>query len=282
MNAKKSISLVIAGALVACLALFGCSSNNTDTSKSTDTSSSTQSSTTSSTSGTYKLIQDDTLTVASSLDYPPFENLENGEAVGLDIDIAQAIADELGLKLEVKNLQFDTILAGIAAGGQADMGISGFTVDPERAKTVDFSDTYYTDDLAVAAMKGGSVNKDNASEELNKQGVVIAVQSGTSGEDYCLENFPNATIQPYGNSTDAFAAMQAGQANYVCTNYAVVKRMLSDAYTDAEVVLPVATGEEYAIAVSKDNPELLSAINKAVQKLQSNGTIEDLTNKWLG
>ncbi len=277
MAKKRFLTIALAAMLAMTFALFGCSSNS-----STESSNSSNSSANTSSSSSYTLIEDGKLTVASSLDYPPFENLENGEAVGLDIDIANAVAKELGLTAEVKNLQFDTILAGIAAGGQADIGISGFTVDPERKQTVDFSDTYYTDDLAVAAKKGGSVTSANAAEELNKEGVVIAVQSGTSGEDYCKENYPNATISPYGNSTDAFAAMGAGQANYVCTNYAVVQKMLSTSYSDAEVVLPIATGEEYAIAVSKDNPQLLKAVNEAINKLKSDGTIDDLTNKWLG
>lgn len=276
MKLKKWAACAAAGALVASFALFGCSSGDNNA-KDNATNKANEPA-----AASYTLVQDGTLTIATSPDYPPFENLENGEAVGLDIDIAQAVADELGLKLEVKSLQFDGILTAIAAGGQADLGISGFTVDPERAKTVDFSETYYVDDLAVAAMKGGTVNKDNAAEELNKAGVVIAVQSGTSGEDYCKENFPNATIQPYGNSTDAFAAMQAGQAQYVCTNYAVVQRMLASAYNDAEIVLPIATGEEYAIAVSKDNPELLAAVNDAITKLQKEGTIDELLGKWLG
>ena len=119
-------------------------------------------------------------------------------------------------------------------------------------------------------------------EELNKAGVIIAVQSGTTGETYCRENFPNATIQPYGNSTDSFAAMQAGQATAVCTNAAVVKKMLSEAYSDAQVVIEVATGEEYAVAVNKDNPELTKAINEAIKKLQDDGTVEKLAAKWLG
>ncbi len=275
MRFKKFAAVAAAGVLAASLALAGCSSGSTET-KSEDKSSDTKA------ESAYTLVQDGTLTIATSPDYPPFENLENGEAVGLDIDIAQAIADELGLKLEVKSLQFDGIITAIAAGGQADMGISGFTVDPERAKQVDFTSSYYVDDLAIAAMKGGAVTKDNAAEELNKEGVVIAVQSGTSGEDYCMENFPNATISPYGNSTDAFAAMQAGQAQYVCTNYAVVNRMLESAYSDAEIVLPIATGEEYAIVISKDNSELLDAVNDAIAKLEKDGTIDELTNKWLG
>ena len=276
MKVKKFAAVAAAGALAASLALFGCSSGG-DAPAQTD-----EGQDASNAEASYTLVSEGKLTIATSPDYPPFENLEGDEAVGLDIDIAQAIADELGLELEVKSLQFDGILTAIAAGGQADIGISGITVDPDRAKQVDFTETYYIDDQAIAAMKGGTVNKDNAAEELNKEGVVIAVQSGTSGEAYCQENFPNATVQPYGNSTDAFAAMRAGQADYVCTNYAVVSKMLADAYQDAEIVLPVATGEEYAIAVSKDNPALLEAVNAAIEKLKADGTIDDLTNKWLG
>ena len=279
MKLKKWAALAATGALAASLALFGCSSGSNDAKG--DAKDKAEEPATAS----YTRVQDGTLTIATSPDYPPFENLEGDKAVGLDIDIAQAIADDLGLTLEVKPLQFDGILTAIAAGGQADLGISGFTVDPERAKTVDFSETYYIDDLAVAAMKGGTVNKDNAAEELNKENVIIMVQSGTSGASYCKENFPNATIKEFGNSVDAFAAMQAGQDGadcYVCTNYAVVKKMLANAYSDAEIVLPIATGEEYAIAVSKDNPELLKAVNASIEKLKQDGTIDELTNKWLG
>lgn len=267
---KKLTCCALAGILA--VGIAGCSgrSNNNET-KSNDTSKTG-----------YNLVTPGTLTVGTSADYPPFENLENGEAVGLDIDIAKAVAEELGLTCEVKNLQFDAILPAIQSGGQVDVGISGITVDPDRKKTVDFTSSYYTDDQAIAVMKDSNIKKDNATEELNKAGVVIAVQSGTTGEDYCKENFPNATIQPYGNSTDAFAAMQAGQANAVCTNAAVVKNMLSTAYTNAEVIMSVATGEEYAVAVSKDNQDLTKAIDNAIKKLTDNGKIEEMTNKWLG
>ena len=161
------------------------------------------------------------------------------------------------------------------------MGISGITVDPERAQSVDFSDPYYIADQSVAVMKGGDVTSDNAEESLNVEGMIIAVQSGTTGETFAQENFPNATVQPYGNATDAFAAMQAGQANAVCMDKAVVEKMVTDAYTDAEIVLNAATGEEYAVAVSKDNPDLLAAINDAIKALQDDGTIDDLTAQWL-
>ena len=201
--------------------------------------------------------------------------------MGFDIDLAKAIAEQLGVECEFTTIQFDGIVPAIQAGGQADVGISGITVDPERAQSVDFSDPYYIADQSVAVMKGGDVTSDNAEEALNVEGMIIAVQSGTTGETFAQENFPNATIQPYGNATDAFAAMQAGQANAVCMDKAVVEKMLADAYTDAEIVKNAATGEEYAVAVSKDNPALLDAINDAIKALQEDGTIDDLTAQWL-
>lgn len=270
MKIKKLGVVAAAGVLAASLALFGCSSEKAEE-PAADAN-----------AAGYELVTDGVLTVATSPDYPPFENLENGEYVGLDIDVAKAIADELGLDVEYKTLQFDGIIPAIAAGGQADIAISGITVDPDRAEQVDFSDAYYIDDQAIAVMKGSGITADNAKTDLNSEDVVIAVQSGTTGETYVQENFPNATVQAYGNSTDCFAAMQAGQATAVCTNLAVVQKMLADAYSDAEIVLTVATGEEYAVAISKDNPELTAAVNEALATLTKNGTIDELINKHLG
>lgn len=273
MKFKKMAAVVAGGALAASLALFGCSSGQQAEQPSEPAVDES--------TGSYTLVNDGTLTIATSPDFPPFENLEGDEYVGFDIDLGKAIAEQLGLECEFTTIQFDGIVPAIQAGGQADVGISGITVDPERAQSVDFSDPYYIADQSVAVMKGGDVTSDNAKDALNVEGMIIAVQSGTTGETFAQENFPNATVQPYGNATDAFAAMQAGQANAVCMDKAVVEKMVTDAYTDAEIVLNAATGEEYAVAVSKDNTALLDAINEAIKALQEDGTIDDLTAQWL-
>ena len=293
MKAKKYLVLAAFAVMVAALALVGCSSGGSSSasksasssassaSASSSASSASASASSSAASGDIKLITNGTLTVATSPDYPPFENLENGEYVGLDIEIAKAIAEKLGLMVEFKTLQFDAIIPAIAAGGQADIGISGFTVDPERAKEIDFSKTYYIDDQAIAVMKNGAITEANVDAELSKEGAIVAVQSGTSGETYIQENYPKATVQAFGNSTDAFAAMQSGQANAVCTNKAVVEKMLADAYQDATVAKAIATGEEYAIVVSQDNKALTTAINKAMDELTADGTISRLVQQYL-
>lgn len=265
------------GAFAGMIALAGCGSSAGGNKAASSAAASTAAET-----GDLGLVSAGKLTIGVSPDFPPFDNMENGNYVGLDIDLAKDLADKLGLEVEYKNLQFDAIVPAVAAGGQVDLGISGITVEPDREKQVNFSDSYYIDDQCIVVMKDNtSVTADDQSA-LNAAGVTIAVQSGTTGESYAKENFPNATTQPYGNATDCFAAMQAGQAQAVVTNKAVGKQMVADAYTDAQVVKEVATGEEYACAVSKDNDALLSAVNDAIKQLQDDGTLDALVKKYLG
>ena len=102
-----------------------------------------------------------------------------------------------------------------------------------------------------------------------------------NSEDFARETFPDATTKGYGNATDCFAAMQAGQADAVCTNDAVAKKTVKDFYTDAQIVKEIATGEEYAAIVSKDNKDLLKVINEALGILKEDGYFEKLANKYL-
>lgn len=273
MKLKRLICVLASLTLVAALALVGCSSSQG--SSNTSAQSSDQGG-----SEEIELITPGTLTIITSPDYPPFENLVNGEAEGYEIDLFRAVAEKMGLEFEIVPMQFDAIIPAVSAGGQGDLGASGFSVDPERAKEIDFTASFYVDDQAVAVMDSSEITEENATEALNQPGVIIAVQTGTTGEDFANENFPNATIQGYGNSTDCFAAMQSGNATAVCTNLAVVNKMLAGAYTDARIVYQTATGEEYAAVVSKDNPELLKAVDKALEELEADGTIEDLKVKW--
>ena len=126
------------------------------------------------------------------------------------------------------------------------------------------------------------ITEDNAAEALNNEAVTIAVQSGSTGADFAAENFPNAEQLPFPNFTDAFAAVQAGQADAVCGNKAVVDQMLAGAYSDEHTVLTSATGEEYAIAVSQDNPDLVDAMNEAIAALTEDGTLDEIIANNMG
>lgn len=279
---RRALCTTGATAALACvLGLAGCNGGNAS---GTDAASgSSAGSAAASASGDVTTMTSGTLTFATSPDYPPFENLENGEYVGLDMDLGRAVAEELGLECEYTNIDFDGIIPAIVAGGQADAGLSGISITPEREEQVDFSDPYYVDNQAVAVMSSNAdITEDNATDALNQEGVKIAVQSGSTGEAFAAENFPNAELVSFPNFTDAFAAVNSGQAVAVCGNSAVVQQMLSGAYTDLHTVYTSATGEEYAIAVSKDNPELLAAINEAIATLQEDGTLDELIAKNMG
>ena len=277
MKFKKLAAFAACGVLAASLGLAGCSGGASSSSSSASSSSSSSAATE---AAEAELLNDGQLTIILSPDYPPFENIENGELEGFEVELGKAVAEEMGLEPNFVQMQFDTIIPAITAGGQGDIGMSGFSVDPDRAKEIDFTTSYYVDDQAVAVMKDSGITEENAADALNNAGMIIAVQTGTTGETYAQENFPNATIQGYGNSTDCFAAMQSGQANAVCTNLAVVQRMIDTAYNDAEIVLEVATGEEYAAVVSQDNPALTEQVNAALDTLEENGTIKEIMDKW--
>ena len=139
MKFNKMAAFAACGALVASLGLFGCSGGQSSEGEQPAAD-----------AASYELINDGKLTIATSPDFPPFENLEGDEYVGFDIDLGKAIAEEMGLEAEFTTIQFDGIVPAIQAGGQADVGISGITVDPERAKSVDFTDPYYIADQSVA------------------------------------------------------------------------------------------------------------------------------------
>lgn len=257
---KKILALVAAGVLVAALAITGCS-------KTTG-------------SGDYGLVTEGTLTMVTEATYPPFESLDDatGAVVGFDIDMAKAIADKLGLALEVKQMDFDLLVPAVKAGTDCDIAVAGMGINDERLESVDFTDLYYTDEIAIAVMKGSGITPDNFAAMLATG--KIAVQSGTTGEAQMKEDFPNATIVSLAKTNDCFAGLLTGEYVAVCTNAAVVNQMIAATYKDAEVVKTIATGEEYAIAVSKDAPALKADINKALKELAADGTLADLLAKW--
>ncbi len=273
MKFKKLAVLLAAVACVASLALVGCGGGSDEAAPADGDQAAA--------AADFQLLNEGKLTVATSPDFPPFENIVDGEYVGLDMEIMKAVAAELGLEFNPVVVQFDGIIPALQSGGQADVAISGMTITPERQEQVDFSTAYYVDDLAIVVVSGGDITADNVDEALNAEGMTIAVQSGTTGESYANENFANANTQPYGNATDTFAAMQAGQANAVITNKAVAEAMLAS-YEDCEIVKAIATNEEYGIAVPKGNEALLNAINDAIAKLQADGTIDSLTTEIMG
>ena len=169
---KKKLIAVAAAALMV-VALAGCSGSASSSGALVSASGAASTAATEA-----KLVNAGTLTVGTSPDYPPFENLEGDQIVGFEVDLVNAVADKLGLKVEYKSMNFDSLIAAVEAGTQIDLGMSGFSITPERAKEIDFTTSFYTDDLGVATLKDGQFT---TADSLNADGVRIAVQSGTTG-----------------------------------------------------------------------------------------------------
>lgn len=232
-------------------------------------------------SGAYTLVEDGKLTVASDLATPPFEYVnDSGEDQGFTYELMGMIADELGLELNYLPAQkFDGIIPMVKQGVKTDVGACNITITDERKEEVDFTDPYIDSNQGVAVAKGTGYD---TVDSLNASGVKIAVQSGTTSEEWAIENLPQATTVNFDDWTAAFTAVMSGQCQAVVCDLPVEQWMVSNSFTGMEIIKEVPTGEQFGIAVSKDNPELTQAINDALAKIKSSGAYDKLYEKWFG
>ncbi len=246
-------------------------------------------------------VSDGKLIVQSDLAYAPMESVPEGktaeDAEGFEVDLVQAIADKLGLTVEWQQVQFDTIIPAVKQGGTVDLGASSFTITDERLEEIDFSEPYMDSNQAIVMQKsaassipGFDVSQDVAGTErldavkaaLDVEGTKVAVQSGTTGEAWSQENLTKAETVPLADVIQCLTGLQSGLYNAVIADYPVMAYYCQESYTDLEVVAAIPTGEQYGIVVSKDNPGLKQAIDKALAELEEDGTIAQLQEKWFG
>lgn len=278
VSRRQFLGLASGFAAIAGLGLVGCGGGSTS---GTSSAGSSAGSAASSSKDGYTLVKDGTLTVGTAAEYEPFEYMEDGQYKGFDLDLIQDIAKKLGLTVEFANVDFDTIVPGVSSGAKYDVGIGAITVTPERKKEVDFTDSYYMDDQAIVTMKDNAdITGDNYKEKLDSADAKIAVQSGSTAEAFAKENFPNAELVPFKNATDCFSALQAGQSVALVTNRSVAAQLVATSFDNEQVVKLISTGEEYAIAVNKDNSGLKDAINKALKELTDDGTVDSLMGQY--
>jgi len=226
------------------------------------------------------LVSDGTLTACTNAPYPPFE-FEDAEAPsgysGFDIDLLQAMADDLGLDLRVENVSFDAIQSGTTlAAGQCDLGASAITITEERAANVTFSDPYYDSlqSLLVPADSGIASIQD-------LDGMTVGVQAGTTGLSYAQENAPDgAELVEYPGDGELWPALQAGQIDAILQDLPVNITHARDdeAYVIAE---EYPTDEQYGFAMAGDAPaELVDAINTALANVRDNGTYQEIYDSY--
>jgi polar amino acid transport system substrate-binding protein len=265
---KKRIMLLVLPAvvLVGTLALFACAKKTPEPTP-TDTTE-----TTPATSAEPKFIKPGTLIVGSDCDYPPFISLDGEQPAGFEYELMQAITQEMGVELEYLPPQnFDSILASVDQGTKLDVGVSSFTITPERRELDDFCEPSFDSNQACVALKKAGYTK---AADLN--GKKVGAQSGTTGSAWVEENLPDATLVEYTQTSEALAALQAGKIEAAFFDEPVAAEQVATTYKDAVIVEAIPTGEQYGFAVAKTNPGLAEALNKALQATKDNGTYQKI------
>ena len=216
------------------------------------------------------------LHMATEGTFPPYEYYDNGQLVGIDIEVAGAIAEKLGMKLETTDIAFESIIPGVQAG-KYDIGMAGVTVSEDRLQQVNFSDSYATGVQVVIVKEGGKVQSlDDMAD------AIIGTQSGTTGFIYASGDFGDDHVKSFTKTTDAVEALKNGQVDCVLLDNAPAEALV-DANPDAGLsILETAyTVEDYAIAINKENTDLQAKINAALAELVADGTLQSIIDKYI-
>lgn len=220
----------------------------------------------------------DTLTMGTNAAFPPYEYYENDKIVGIDAEIAAAIAEKLGMELAIEDMEFNSIISAVQTG-KIDFGMAGMTVTPERQQSVNFSDTYAVGVQAIIVKEGSDIK---AVEDLYAEGATwkVGVQEATTGDIYCTDDFGDERVFKYKVGADAVEALKTGKVDCV-----IIDNNPAKAYVDMNEGLTILeteyTEEEYAIAVALENTELLEKINAALKELWEEGKIQEIIEKYI-
>ena len=221
------------------------------------------------------------LHMATNAAFPPYEMTDDsGGFEGIDVEIAEKIAAKLGLELVVDDMDFSSVLTSVQ-GGKADIAMAGLTVTPDRQKNVDFTDSYATGVQVVIVPEDSDIK---TIDDLAKD-KMIGTQEGTTGFIYCSDTpenggFGEDHVIAYTNGATAIQALLAGKVNAVVIDSQPAQEFVA-ANDGLKILETEFVSEDYAIGVSKDNPELLEAVNNALKELIEDGTVQEILDKYI-
>lgn len=224
--------------------------------------------------------EDNTLTMATNAEFPPYEFHDGDKIVGIDAEIGAAIAEELGMEFEIVDTAFDSIIPAIKAG-KYDIGMAGMTVTEERLEEINFSDSYAKGVQVVIVKKGSDIK--TVDDLTGDKNYTIGVQTGTTGDLYStwdIEDEGLGTVSRFNKGADAVEALKVGKVDCVIIDNEPAKVFVEE-NENLEILETAYAEEDYAIAVSKDNEELLKDINEALKKLTEDGTIKKIVDKYI-
>ena len=218
--------------------------------------------------------QTSVLRVATDATFPPMEFVENGKMTGFDIELVEALAKTMGKTVEWTQIDFKGLIPGLVSK-RFDMAVSAIYITEERAKVVDFGDSYYAGGLVMMVKNGNTTIK--SPEDLKDK--KVTVQVGTKSVKFLRDNFPAAQLVEVEKNDQMFNLVEVGRADAAVTGkpaayqYARTRGTLS-------VIPTQLTTEAYGMAVRKDLPEVTKALNEALGKLKADGTYDAIVKKW--
>ncbi len=213
---------------------------------------------------------------ATNAEFPPYEfRGDDGKVTGIDAEIAQYIGDQLGLEVEVEDMNFDSIVAAVQSG-KADLGIAGMTIEEDRLASVNFSIPYVNAGQVIIVKNDSDIK--SAQDLANK---TIGVQLGTTGDSYVTDNIENSTPERYNKGFEAVQALIQDKVDAVVIDGEPAKSYVKANEGAIKILDEQLTEEEYAIAVNKDNESLLNAVNSILTEMKDNGKITEISNKYL-
>ena len=264
---KKLLSALLAMTL--CLTLVGCGGSSSSSQEESASNGSAAAD-----SSEALTINDGVLTMGTNAAFPPYEYYDGDEIVGIDAEIAAALADKLGLELEIVDMDFGSIVSSVQTG-KIDVGIAGMTVNEERLQNVNFTNSYATGVQVIIVPEGSDIA---SADDL--EGKLIGVQENTTGHIYCSDDYGEDNVIPYTNGATAVQALTQGKVDCV-----VIDQQPALNFVETNEGLTILSTEyvteDYAIAVNKDNAALLDALNSALDELIEDGTVQSILDKYI-
>ena len=266
--------LAAAGLTAAALALTACGGSSSSTASSTASSAASSEAASSSAAAELTTVEAGKLTMATNATFPPYEmTTDTGVFEGIDVDTAQAIAEKLGLELQIDDMEFDAALLSVQQG-KADIVMAGVTVTDERKAVMDFSGSYATGIQSIIVPEGSDIATPD-----DLAGKKIGTQRGTTGYIYCSDDFGDENVVAYDSGLTAVQALNNGQVDAVVIDNAPAKEYV--AANPGLVILDTSYAEEdYAIGMAKGSA-LEDAINAALEELKADGTLQSIVDKYI-
>lgn len=220
------------------------------------------------------------ITMVTNAEFPPFEYKDGDEIIGIDVDISKAIAEELGVELEITDIAFDSCIPSVTEG-RADFVCAGMTITEDRLKSVDFTDNYFNASQVIIV-----ANDSDIASGADLAGKIVGVQQGTTGDIYVTdEDGENgvdvAEVKRYPKGMDAVSDLMAGRLDAVVIDNFPAQKLVANNEDSVKVLDEPLTEEQYAIAVAKDS-DLTEKLNGVIKSLSDSGKLDEIVSKYIG